>query len=221
MKFRNVKTGKPWTYSFVRGTSVEKAVELLTKAEFEMKHPQFQDENIFHVYAHPKFPKKYDFAGDFHAQKERDNLLPAKYFAGEHAKHDYLSKVFLDILYSVKEPVDFSRHDYRSFYNRFSEEINESNMNIAQIENAFIGARAHRGVLIYFNELLLENLLFADKNDKQHRRFNSVKLYSESPVNLECIRAVEPLGYKDTEEFESFIKNTNRKDRLYFSCLYR
>jgi hypothetical protein len=60
--------------------------------------------------------------------------------------------------------------------------------------------------LLYFNDLLLQNEMFQDKNEKQNRRFNSVQLHSENPINIECLTAIEPLGNYDKIELKYIMK---------------
>lgn len=198
-----IKIGKPRSYSFVRGTSVERAIDFLVKAEIEMENPQYLDENIFHVYAHPGFPKNYGFSGDFRAKNERDNLLPARYFAQRHAFNDYLSNVFSGIVSSTAEGfVDFEKYGPKLFYNVFSDDLQDADYTFRKVEDEFIRARRYNGVLLYFNELLAENDIYPDRNEKQRSRFNSVKIYSDNPIRLECLKAIEPLGLYDKIEMK-------------------
>jgi hypothetical protein len=204
---KEIKVGKPQSYSFVRGTSVEKVIELFTKSEQETENPQYLDETIFHVYARPNFPKTYEFSSNFRAKSERDNILPAKYFAQMHAGSDYLENVFSGIYSNTQCPRgDFNNLNFKTFYNDFSQDLESIGFTAQKVEDEFIRARRYRGVLLYFNDLLLQNEMFQDKNEKQNRRFNSVQLHSENPIKLECLTAIEPLGNYDKIEWKYIMK---------------
>jgi hypothetical protein len=199
-----IKVGKPLSYSFVRGTSVEKVVELLTNSQKEWTATQFLDETTFHVYANPNFPRTYEFSESFRAKSVRDNILPAKYFAQTHARNDYLENIFSTM--NSNSTNNFSNYHFKSFYSTFSAELKANGFSAQKVEDEFIHARRYRGVLLYFNELLAQNHVFRDTNEKQHRRFNSIRIYSENPINIECLTAIEPIGNHDKIELKYIMK---------------
>lgn len=103
--------------------------------------------------------------------------------------------------------VDFKKYGPKLFYNVFSDDLQDADYTFQRVEEEFIRARKHNGVLLYFNHLLTENDIYPDRNEKQHRRFNSVKIYLDNPLSLECMNAIEPLGAYDKIE----IKHISRK----------
>lgn len=225
MKYRKIKITHPWTYSFVRGTSVENALDLIDSAEHEKANPSYLDEAYFHVYAHPSFSGNYnpyfsDLKVNFGARKERDNKLPAKYFAGEHAFQDHLAGVFSEV-YSLSAPpeffpfyqrnISFEKETPDSFYNAHARTLMNNGMHYGKVSEAFRNARDFKGVLIYFNESLLEYIVAPDNNRNQHHRFNSVLISSDNPVPFECIKAIEPLSSFDREKLEKTIPDLRKK----------
>lgn len=201
MNHEHIIIGKPETYEFVRGTSVENAIYLLENGIMKMNDDESYGklDELF-LCARYDFPRTHSFSKNFEATCEEDVLNETAGFAEDHSTYDFLNSHFKDIVGKFLFE-EFSGPNH--FFNTFEQELKTASIDVDYVRRIFYENVLRKGVRIYFNETLMDYNLHEDP-EESYRESNSVHIKAKE-VPISTVIAIEPLGKKDSQELEQII----------------
>lgn len=200
--FQKILLGEPKNYHFVRGTSIEKAIELITTGAMAMGTPPYSEKDTSYFCAHHQYPKTFTFSKGFGAATKEDVREVILDFARMHAFEDYLTTVFPWI---AKKNVAFEDFTANELFKKYKTTFNELGYCQDHVHKEYFEAQKRRGVALYCNENLLDYEISPDPETDYYTENNAIKISSPKPISADAFIAIEPLGKKEKEILQEYL----------------